>query len=79
MKEEIIKKILDIDVDGLNDFVTYTVKEMYNLIDEEDFATIEFRTIDEFTMSFREIKEQEGKQGHSMKTEIYNLYGIETE
>ena len=77
MREETIKRILDVDVDGLNGFVTYTIKEMYNLIDEEDFATIEFKTIDEFTMSFSEIKEQEGKQGHSMKTEIYNIYGIE--
>lgn len=76
MTEKTIKKILDVDVDGLKGIVKYTIKEMYDLIDDEGFATIDFRIIDEFTMTFNEISKEESIQGHSMKTEIYEAYGI---
>lgn len=76
MTERVIKRVLDVDVDGLKGIVKYTIKEMYDLIDDEGFATIEFRLIDEFTMTFNEISEEEKQQGHSMKEEIYKVYGI---
>lgn len=76
MTEQVIKRLLDVDVDGLKGTVKYTIKEMYELIDDECFSTIEFRLIDEFTMTFNEIIEEEKKQGHSMKEEIYKVYGI---
>ncbi|WP_405101505.1 hypothetical protein [Oceanobacillus sp. FSL H7-0719] len=76
MTEQVIKRVLDVDVDGLKGIVKYTIKEMYDLIDDEGFATIEFRLIDEFTMTFNEISEEEKQQGHSMKEEIYKVYGI---
>ncbi len=76
MTKETIKRILDVDIDGLKGTVKYTIKEMYDLIDEEGYADIEFRLIDEFTMTFSEISEQEKSQGHSMKEEIYKKYGI---
>ncbi|HBI04305.1 MAG TPA: hypothetical protein DDY49_09790 [Paenibacillaceae bacterium] len=76
MKEKTIKRTLDVDVDGLKGIVKYVIKEMYDLIDDEGFATIKFRPIDEFTMTFSEIEEKEKTLGHSMKTEIYKVYGI---
>lgn len=76
MTEQTIKRILDVDVDGLKGIVKYVIQEMYDLIDNEGFATIKFRTIDEFTMTFSEIEEEEKTIGHSMKTEIYEVYGI---
>lgn len=76
MFEEVIKRILDVDIDGLQGTVKYTIKEMYDVIDIHGFGEIEFRTLDEFTMTFKEIKEEEERLGHSMKTEIYMIYGI---
>lgn len=76
MTEKTIKRILDVDVDGLKGVVKYTIKEMYDIIDDEGFATIDFRTIDEFAMTFNEISKEESIQGHSMKSEIYEAYGI---
>ena len=76
MTEQIIKRVLDVDVDGLKGTVKYTIKEMYDLVDEEGYGEVKFRLIDEFTMTFNEISEEESRQGHSMKTEIYKEYGI---
>ncbi|MEK4025467.1 hypothetical protein [Sporosarcina sp. FSL W7-1283] len=76
MTEQTIKRLLDVDVDGLKGIVTYKITEMYDLIDDKGYATIKFRTIDEFTMAWKEIEEEEKMQGHSMKTEIYKVYGI---
>lgn len=77
MTEQTIKRVLDVDVDGLKGIVKYTIKEMYDLIDDEGFGTIEFKLMDEFTMTFSEISKEEEIQGHSMKEEIYKEYGIE--
>lgn len=76
MREQIIKRTLDVDVDGLKGIVKYVIKEMYDLIHDEGYATIEHRLIDEFTMTFNEIEEEEKSLGHSIKTEIYEVYGI---
>lgn len=76
MTEQTIKRTLDVDVDGLKGLITYTIKEMYDMIDEEGFGEIKFRTIDEFTLTFGEVEAEEVRQGHSMKTEIYREYGI---
>lgn len=76
MAEQLIRRVLDVDVDGLKGIVTYTVKEMYDLIDDEGYGEIKFRLIDEFTMTFNEISEKEKHQGHSMKEELYKVYGI---
>jgi hypothetical protein len=77
MTEQVIKKVLDVDVDGLRGTVTYKISEMYDVIyEEEGYADIEFRLIDEFTMTFNEISKKEKHQGHSMKEEIYKVYGI---
>lgn len=77
MTEQFIRRTLDVDVDGLKGIVKYVIQEMYDQIDDEGFATIKFRTIDEFEMTFDEIEEEEKLQGHSMKKEIYNVYGIQ--
>jgi hypothetical protein len=76
MTEQVIKRVLDVDVDGLKGIVKYTIKEMYDLIDEQGYGEIKFILIDEFTMTFNEISEEEKRQGHSMKEEIYKVYGI---
>lgn len=75
-KEEVIKRTLDVDVDGLKGTVKYTIKEMYDLIHPEGYATIKHRLIDEFTMTWDEIEEEERNEGKSMKEQIFEAYNI---
>ncbi|APT48325.1 hypothetical protein [Bacillus safensis] len=74
--KEFIKNVLDVDVDAVKGTVKYTISEMYDEIDEEGVAEIKFKLIDEFTMTFNEIKKKEEQQGHSMGHELHKKYGI---
>ncbi|MFE5473855.1 hypothetical protein [Bacillus safensis] len=74
--KEFIKNVLDVDVDAVKGTVKYTISEMYDEIDEEGVAEIKFKLIDEFTMTFNEIKKKEELQGHSMGAELHKKYGI---
>lgn len=81
MSEEKIKRTLDVDVDGLKGIVKYTIKELYNVLkkteDGFEYAELKHKLIDEFTLTWNEIEEEEKQMGHSIKTEIYEVYGIE--
>ncbi|MED5094508.1 hypothetical protein [Bacillus safensis] len=74
--KQFIKNVLDVDVDAIQGTVKYTISEMYDEIDEEGVGEIKFKLIDEFTMTFNEIKKKEEQQGHSMGDEIHKKYGI---
>lgn len=74
MKLEFIKNVLDIKVDGLRGVNHYVIKAMYNLIDEDNFATIEFKLIDEFELDWDEI-EAEGGVGEINK-QLKECYGV---
>lgn len=60
MKLEFLKNVLNVDVDGLKGVNHYTIKAMYDAIDDDEVATITYKLLDEFDMTWQEIKEGGG-------------------
>lgn len=60
MRKEFIKNVLDVDVNGFACTVRYIVRAMYNVIDDDGFATIEQKVIEDVTLSDAEIEEEGG-------------------
>lgn len=71
---EFIKNIVDIEVDGLKGLNNYTIKAMYNKKEKDGFATITYKLVDEFSLTWGEI-EEEGGAGAVMK-DIKDTYNI---
>lgn len=57
---EFIKNVLDVDVDGAREVNTYTVKGMYNKVDPDGFASVVFKPVAKFSLSWQEIEEAGG-------------------
>ena len=74
MRLEFIKNILDVKVDGLAGVNHYTVKAMYDEIDSEGFATITYKTIDKFDMTWKEIEEKGGVG--AVNKDLKERYGV---
>lgn len=72
---KLIKKIVDVDVDGLNAKNHYTIKEMYDEIGEDGFAKIVFKTIDEFDYPWAEIERDGGIA--QVNADLRECYGVE--
>ena len=62
MEKQFIKNVLDIEVNGFTGAIRYVVREMYDLIHEDGFASIEQKDIEDVTMTREEIKEEGGHQ-----------------
>lgn len=62
MEKQFIKNVLDIEVNGFTGAIRYVVREMYDLIHEDGFASIEQKDIEDVTMTREEIKEEGGYQ-----------------
>ena len=60
MRKEFIKNVLDVEVNGFACTVRYIVRAMYNVIDDDGFATIEQKVIEDVTLSDEEIEEEGG-------------------
>lgn len=60
MPLEFSKNVLDVDVDGMREVNTYTVKAMYNKIDPDGFASVVFEPVAKFSLSWQEIEEAGG-------------------
>lgn len=60
MRKEFIKNVLDVEVNGFACTVRYIVRAMYNVIDDDRFATIEQKVIEDVTLSDAEIEEEGG-------------------
>lgn len=60
MRKEFIKNVLDVEVNGFACKVRYIVRAMYNVIDDDGFATIEQKVIEDVTLSDAEIEEEGG-------------------
>ena len=74
MKEIFIKNVLDVEVDGLRGINRYVVKAMYDEIQEEGYATIKYRTIEDITLTWSEIEEEGGiAEINRQLKEIYNV------
>lgn len=62
MEKQFIKNVLDIEVNGFTGAIRYVVREMYDLIHEDGFVSIEQKVIEDVTMTREEIKEEGGYQ-----------------
>lgn len=62
MEKQFIKNVLDIEVNGFTGAIRYVVREMYDLIHEDGFESIEQKVIEDVTMTREEIKEEGGYQ-----------------
>lgn len=60
MPLELIKNVLDVDVDGAREVNTYTVKAMYDKVDPDGFASVVFKPVAKFSLSWQEIEEAGG-------------------
>lgn len=60
MPLELIKNVLDVDVDGMREINTYTVKAMYNRINPDGFASVVFEPVAKFSLSWQEVEEAGG-------------------
>jgi len=74
MKLEFIKYVLNIEVDGLRGLNHYTIKAMYDQIDKDNFATIIFKIIDDWKMTWKEIEEEGGIS--EINKDLKECYGV---
>ena len=74
MKEIFIKNVMGVDVDGLKGVNKYTIKQMYNVVNEEGYATIKHRLIEDLTLTWDEIEEEGGiAEINKQFRECYNV------
>ena len=64
MRKEFIKNVLDVEVNGFACTVRYIVSAMYNVIDDDGFATIEQKIVEDVTFS-RQIFQGSESMRHS--------------
>lgn len=72
-ERQFIRNCVSIDVNGLESVNHYTVKTMYNVVDDDGFADIEFVLIDEFDYTWAEIEEDGGIA--KINADFRELYG----
>ena len=74
MKEIFIRNVMDVDVDGLKGVNRYTIKQMYDVVNEEGYATIKHRSIEDLTLTWDEIEEEGGiAEINKQFRECYNV------
>lgn len=76
IKREFIGNTVNVDVDGLKGINRYKVKACYEVTyrDERgEFAKTEFKDVDNFSLTWREIEEDEGISQVSM--DLAEAYG----
>ncbi len=62
MKKQFIKNVLEIEINGFTGSIRYVVKEMNDVVNDDGFASLEQKTIEDVTMSRSEIKSEGGHQ-----------------
>lgn len=75
---ELIKHIVDVDVDGLNAVNHYTIKAAYNEIREDErgtYAEYTEKVIDEFDYTWADIEKDGGIA--QVNADIAECYGVE--
>lgn len=60
MRKEFIKNVLDTEVNGFACTVRYIVRAMYDVIDDDGFATIEQKIVADVTFSCEELDKKGG-------------------
>ena len=62
MEKKFIKNVLDVEVNGFTGSVRYIVREMNDVIDDDNVATIEQKIVEDVTMTRQQIKNEGGHQ-----------------
>lgn len=70
-----IKNVIEVDVDGLKGVNHYTIKAMYNKIDNEGYAILTHKLIDEFDYSWDDIEKDGGIA--QVNKDFKETYGVE--
>ena len=73
MKLVFVKRIINVNVDGLKNVNHYKVQDQFDKIDDDGFADIAFKTVDEFDYTWSEIERDGGLS--AIKQDILNTYG----
>jgi len=74
MKLEFIKNVLSVEVNGLKGVNHYVIKAMYDQIDEDNFATVIYKIVDNFKMTWKEIEEEGGIS--EINKDLKECYGV---
>jgi hypothetical protein len=74
MERELIKTVLDFEVNGFTGAVTYIVTEMYNVMHEDGFTSIDFKEVENVTFSRDEIIAEGGSE--EIKRQLKECYNI---
>lgn len=74
-KLELIRNIMDVKVDTSKEINHYIIQGMYNEIQEDGFAEIVFKTINEFDYTWDEIEKKGGIS--QVNKELRERYKIE--
>lgn len=69
-----IKNVLSVDVDGINGVNRYTIKGMYNEIDDDGFSNIVYKLMDDFYMTWDDIKDYGGID--QVNADLRECYGV---
>lgn len=60
MRKEFIKYVLDAEVNGFALTIRYIVRAMYEVIDDDGYATIKQEIVEDVTFSDKELDEKGG-------------------
>ena len=63
MEKEFIRNTLDVEVDGLKGENRYIVSAMYNLISDDNVATLKMEIIEDVILTWDEIERDGGLSG----------------
>lgn len=74
MRLEFIKNVAKVKVDGLRGINSYTIKAMYDEIGEDGFASIVYKPVDSFQLTWDEIERDGGIA--QVKADLAEVYGV---
>lgn len=75
--KEHLRNTLTVDNDGLKHVITFTVSEMYDLIDDDGFATVKTDLLERFQITWDELDKSD-KTMSGIKEELVKKYDIDT-
>lgn len=68
-----VRNCVSVDVDGLRGRNRYTVKAMYDEVDEDGFADVVYEDVCEFSLTWEEVRERGGPA--AVAAELRERYG----
>lgn len=72
-----LRNILSVDNDGLGHVITYEVREMYDLVGDDGFATTKSDLLERFRITWDEL-DGSGRTMASIRNDLVKKYDIDT-